>query len=91
MAITTQAQYRSHVTLALKQAFQAQPRAALPLLPSLLTYAQVGADEREAMEMFIKWLWTQAIARPFSGHAIKHWLAEHGIATQQDFVDRNEP
>lgn len=92
MALTT-AQYRNHVLLALKSCVTADPRLLLPLLPGLHTYARIGANEREAMEILLSWCQQHLLPGAFDGHRLKHLLAENGVPIHlaQDIVERAEP
>lgn len=93
VAITTQAQYRTHILAAIKALVIADPKLFIPLIPGLVAYAQLGSDQREAVEMIFTWAWTHLKGGAFDGHAFKHILADAGVVgvALQDVTARNEP
>lgn len=94
MAVTTQAQFRTHILAALKATIQQNPALLLPLLPGFIQYARTGADPREAIEMLLTTWWSiYAPTVPFQGHRLKHLLLDGGVTLSQafDVIERAEP
>jgi hypothetical protein len=93
LAITTQAQYRTHVLAALKAMIQADPSLFLPLIPGFYAYAQTGNDPREAMEMLLSWAQPLVLPGPYDAHRMKHLLTNAGVPSDvaQNVAQRAEP
>ena len=93
MAITSRAEYAMHMLAALKRALLEHPEAFPLLLPGLHTYGRTGADQREAIDIFLNHYQTVVLGQSFNGHRLNHLMLDVGIPAAQarDVPYKEEP